>query len=60
MTEEPARLMPGVFELPNTSRMASEVGVMEGPMMTSTLCSSTSLRAARTAALGSLASSSTT
>ena len=56
---QPATVIIGVPEAAATSSTASDVGVVEGPKMTSTWSSSISLRAARTAAVVSVASSST-
>ena len=56
----PARLTIGTPAAPITSSRASEFGALDGPMMASTRSSSISLRAARTAAVVSDASSNTT
>ena len=59
-TPDPARLMVGTPAAAITSRMASEAGVAEAPRIASTCSSSIILRAARVAAVVSVASSSTT
>ena len=58
MAEAPSEII-GVCDSAMTSIMASEAGVVDEPMMTSTLCSETSLRVLVTAAVVSEASSST-
>ena len=54
-----ANEMSGTCFSPTTSITASAAGVIDGPMMTSTLFSSISLRASATALVTSVASSST-